>query len=188
VERRNVELKARDRDHRGSLAACVSLGAEERGALVQRDTYFHAAQGRLKLREEKDEVGARAHLIAYERPDLSEERVSRYRIVAVERPAELKAALAAALGIEAVVAKRRRLFLWRQVRIHLDEVGGLGRFVELEAVAGEKSDLSCEEELVRALRREFAIEDADLIGVSYGDLVAVAASATQSAGGSSPVQ
>ena len=42
-------------------------------------------------------------------------------------------ALDAALGTTVVVAKRRRLFIWEDVRIHLDEVEGLGTFVELEA-------------------------------------------------------
>lgn len=38
--RRNVELKASDPDPERSLAVCRSLGAEDHGELVQRDTYF----------------------------------------------------------------------------------------------------------------------------------------------------
>jgi adenylate cyclase, class 2 len=54
--RRNIELKVRDRDPGGSLAASGALGAEDRGLLVQRDTYFAVARGRLKLREEDGSV------------------------------------------------------------------------------------------------------------------------------------
>ena len=63
----------------------------------------------MKLREEE---GAEAHLIAYERSDRPGQRESRYRLVPVEKADELKAALASTLGIEVVVAKERRLFIW----------------------------------------------------------------------------
>lgn len=135
--------------------------------LVQRDTYFRARSGRLKLREEE---GRGAHLIAYERPDDTGQRQSRYRIVAVAAADELKAALAATLGVEVVVAKERALFIWEQVRIHLDRVDGLGHFIEFEAIVADDSDIAVEEARVEALRRAFAIEDAHLIGGSYSDL------------------
>ncbi len=147
---------------------CESLGAEDRGVLVQRDTYFNAHNGRLKLREEE---GAAPHLIAYERPDRAGRRESRYRIVEVARVEELKASLVAALGIKVVVAKERRLFLWESnVRIHLDQVEGLGSFIEFEAVAPADSDLSQEESQATQLRTAFEIDDADVIGGSYCDL------------------
>ena len=107
VPRRNVELKARDADPARSLSACASLGAEEHGVL-RRDTYFDAANGRLKIREQD---GDRPHLIAYERPNLSGQRESRYRIVEVQNVEELKAALSDTLGVKVVVTKERRLFL-----------------------------------------------------------------------------
>lgn len=66
-----------------------------------------------------------------------------------------------------VVEKRRRLFLWRQVRIHLDDVRGLGRFIELEAVAPPESDLSHEHRLVAELRDVFAITDDRLCARGY---------------------
>jgi adenylate cyclase class IV len=72
--RRNLELKARDRDPARSLRVCRELGAEDKGTLVQRDTYFEVPRGRLKLREEPD---AAATLIAYERPDLVVGKVRR---------------------------------------------------------------------------------------------------------------
>lgn len=84
-------------------------------------------------------------------------------------------ALTAALGVRVVIEKRRRLFLWEGVRIHLDAVEGLGSFLELEALAPAGSDLSYEQGQVRALRQALAIEDADLVGVSYCDLALAAA-------------
>lgn len=135
--------------------------------LIQRDTYFHAPHGRLKLREEE---GVMAHLIAYERPDHIGQRESRYRIIHVDQVDELRVALSNALGIKVVVAKKRCLFLWKEVRIHLDEVEGLGNFIEFEAVASDGSDLSREEAHVAIMRQAFAIDDSCVIGGSYCDL------------------
>jgi adenylate cyclase class 2 len=68
---RNLELKARDLDPARSGQVCQELGAEDKGTLIQRDTYFEVPRGRLKIREEP---GAVPHLIAYERPDLQARR------------------------------------------------------------------------------------------------------------------
>lgn len=164
---RNLELKAKEPER--SLAACESLGAEAAGVLTQRDTYFAARHGRLKLREEN---GVSAQLIAYERSDEESARESSYLIVPIGRPRELKEALESTLGVAAVVAKERRLFLWRGVRIHLDQVEGLGTYVEFEAVLGPDLDLDTGRDRIEALRAAFGIEECDLLAGSYVDLAA----------------
>jgi homotetrameric cytidine deaminase len=166
--RRNVELKARDPEPERSLERARALCAEDRGELRQRDTYFAAPRGRLKLREQQP---GGAELIAYERPDAAQARESRYRIAPVADPGALREALDAALGTVAVVDKRRRLFVWEGVRIHLDRVEGLGAFVELEGVAGADSDLAREGELVARLRAELAISDDAIEATGYADLL-----------------
>jgi predicted adenylyl cyclase CyaB len=122
--------------------------------------------GRLKLREEST---GRPQLIQYERADERRQRESRYRVVAVDDGRGIVAALTAALGIRGVVVKRRRLFVWRGVRIHLDEVDGLGTYIELEAVAAPDSDLGREHQLVAELREAFAIGDDRLCARGYAD-------------------
>jgi homotetrameric cytidine deaminase len=164
--RRNVEVKARDADPAGTLARALALGASDEGVLRQRDTYFAVARGRLKLREQ--EPGG-AQLIAYERPDEAAARTSAYRLADVADPQATREALDAALGTLVVVVKRRRLLLWEDVRIHLDEVDGLGSFVELEGVAAADSDLSAERERVARLTAELALGEPS--GASYSDLL-----------------
>jgi homotetrameric cytidine deaminase len=166
--RRNVEVKAVDPDRERSEAVCRELGAEDRGLLRQRDTYFRAARGRLKLREE--EPGG-ATLIAYDRPDATEARESRYRLVPVPDPGELRAALDQALGTATVVDKERHLWLYDGVRIHLDRVEGLGDFVELEGVAPAESDLGPEREKVARLSAALGIETDNVRPGSYADLL-----------------
>jgi homotetrameric cytidine deaminase len=157
--RRNLEIKARDADPARTLQAALDLGAEDRGELTQRDTYFAGARGRLKLREQ---TPGEAELIQYRRPDEDGPRLSEFRVVPAA--AELREALEAALGTLAVVEKRRRLLIADGVRIHLDDVDGLGTFVELEAP--EDGD---QEAKVERLTEALAIGEP--IPGSYSDLV-----------------
>jgi adenylate cyclase class 2 len=124
----------------------------------------------LKLREEPD---ATAQLIAYERPDLAGQKESRYRLVAVPGPEELREALASTLGIAAVVGKERRLFLHRGVRIHLDRVDGLGDFIEFEGVVAAGGEPDDFRGLLDDLSRAFGISPEDVLRQSYADLVRV---------------
>jgi homotetrameric cytidine deaminase len=172
--RRNVEVKARDADPAATLERALALGAADEGILRQRDTYFVVPRGRLKLREQEPGV---AQLISYERPDEPAARTSDYHLIDVASPDDVRSALDRALGILAVVEKRRRLLLWEGVRIHLDDVDGLGAFVELEAVAAPGSDLSAEREKVARLTSE--LELGDPIAGSYADLLAAMADEAQ---------
>jgi homotetrameric cytidine deaminase len=162
----NVELKARDPNPEVTTARCLNLGAVDQGEERQTDTYFVARRGRLKLRSQD---GGAVELIAYRRPDTAQASESSYiRAPASESVAE---ALEAALGTTVVVAKRRRLFVWEGVRIHLDDVDGLGSFVEFEAVLPGAGDLKTARAKVARLRSELGIEDDALVAVGYADLL-----------------
>jgi predicted adenylyl cyclase CyaB len=162
--RRNIELKARDGDPERSLACCRELGAVDHGVLWQRDTYFPVASGWLKLREQRP---GDAVLIHYDRPDQPEQRESRYQLARVLDVEEARQALTDALGVTVTIVKQRHLFLWNSVRIHLDDVDGLGRFIELEAVAPPTSDLENEWRQVALLRQRLAITDENLVAAGY---------------------
>jgi homotetrameric cytidine deaminase len=165
---RNIEFKARDPQPARTLELALGLGAEDRGEIAQTDTYFACARGRLKLREQRP---GDAELIQYRRADAPDARESRYRRVPVADAPALREALDAALGTLVVVEKRRRLLLHENVRIHIDEVEGLGSFLELEAVAQPDSDLSAEQDKVGRLRAELDITDDSLVAQSYSDLL-----------------
>lgn len=165
----NVELKARDPDPDATAARCLALGATDHGVLAQRDTYFAGRHGRLKLREQD---GSPAELIAYRRPDATEPEQSSFVRAPVDDGALVAEALDAALGATVVVVKRRRLFVWEHVRIHLDDVEGLGTFLELEALVGPgMSDADGARAKVQRLRGELAISDDALVAVGYSDLL-----------------
>ena len=168
--RQNIELKAADANPAATERACRALGALDGGLLVQRDTYFAVARGKLKLREDVERGDG--ELIFYLRGDESGLRSSSYWRAPAADPGALRELLAAAHGVLGVVAKRRRVFLHRNVRIHLDDVEGLGSFIELESVlasAGEES--AAEAEALAEVVAALALAGRETIAAGYLDLM-----------------
>ena len=163
---RNIELKAHLRDRQRALEVCEELSATTHGDIRQTDVYFPVEAGRFKLRisEPGDD-----HLVFYRRPDAPGPKGCDYVLHTVD--GGMREVLSAALGELAVVEKVRTLFLWENVRIHLDRVVGLGDFIEFEAVLGDGYDDADGEGKVARLRDAFGIGSVDLVEVSYLDLV-----------------
>ena len=166
---RNIELKARLTDPAAARVIAERLCGPTAAVLRQIDTYFSCDHGRLKLREIQ---GFAAELIWYDRPDDAQAKSSDYLIASVADAATLRQSLARALGIRGVVAKTRRLYLYQNVRIHLDDVDGAGSFLEFEAVLSDQIDDLAGQRQVDDLRREFGIAAADLLAGSYSDMLA----------------
>ena len=70
-----------------------------------------------------------------------------------------------------MVDKQRELYLWRHTRIHLDEVAGLGPFLELETVVTDQTQEAAEREC-REVQAALRIREEDLVAGSYADLLA----------------
>ena len=165
---RNVEIKARVRDL-DALRVRVEAQAGGPGEILdQEDIFFHAPTGRVKLRTFPD---GRGELIAYDRPDETGASLSSFHIHRTENPVGLKSFLSDVLGVRGAVRKRRLLYRIGQTRIHLDEVDGLGSFLELETVL---TDAQSEEEgarIVAGILAKLGIPDEDRIDCAYIDLL-----------------
>jgi predicted adenylyl cyclase CyaB len=141
-------------------------GSPER--IDQIDTFFHGVKGRLKLRTFADGSG---ELIQYERASTVDPRESAYLRYPVADPPRLLELLSRALGVRGVLRKRRWLYLAGRTRIHLDQVEGLGEFIELELVLDGDETVDQGVPRVRELMRRLEIEDRDSIDVAYIDLL-----------------
>jgi predicted adenylyl cyclase CyaB len=133
---KNIEIKAPAPDPALLEERLNAIEATHEWTRRQRDTFFHVAEGYLKLRVVDGEPG---ELIAYRRAPGPDPRPSDYDIAPVDDPARLETVLARCLGVRGVVEKTRRYYRRNHTRIHLDEVQGLGGFVELETVASRIS-------------------------------------------------
>jgi predicted adenylyl cyclase CyaB len=80
--------------------------------------------------------------------------------------------LTKSIGIKVVVQKKREIYYSKNVKFHIDEVPGLGSFVEIEA-GNILADLSKEElqQQCDFYLKEFKIEEKDLVEVSYSDML-----------------
>ena len=136
--------------------------------IEQEDTFFNVPRGRLKLREFASSTG---ELIQYDRQDTSGPKESSYIRSPIAEPETLIQALATALGVRAVVKKRRSLFLVKQTRIHLDEVEGLGNFIELEVVLEPGQTASEGAIIAEKISSELGIRQQDLVSGAYVDLL-----------------
>jgi adenylate cyclase, class 2 len=162
----NFEFKAYLHDPAGVRAILKRKRARFLGADRQVDTYFSVPTGRLKVREGRIENS----LIFYQRTNSARARRSNVEMVLLPRRNSVRAILSRALGVLAVVEKRREIYFLGNVKIHLDQVRGLGTFVEVEAMT-RTGDIRKVREQAANFRNLFAISSADIIAQSYSDMI-----------------
>lgn len=164
----NFEFKAKC-NHLGRIREILQReGADYKGRDHQIDIYFNVPRGRLKLRKGDIENS----LIAYEREDYAGAKQSNVYLVGVELGSNLEQVLTTTLGVKVVVDKQRDIYFIGNVKFHVDEVSGLGSFIEVEAidldglVGRERLQEQC-----NYYKGLFGIREEDMISQSYSDLL-----------------
>ena len=165
----NVEVKATLKNRSAALATAGCIADSGPEILLQEDVFFHCESDRLKLRIFHSSHG---ELIRYQREDRAGARRSNYLIAQTSDPYVMREILAKTLGVVGTVNKTRTLFLAGQTRIHIDQVDGLGDFLELEVVLRPGQPEEDGERIAKALLNEFKVDPEDQIAVAYVDLLA----------------
>lgn len=169
--KRNVEIKARVADLAAVRRVVEGLADSGPMELEQEDTFFACPRGRLKLR---CFAGcAQAQLIYYERAQVAGPKESRYAVHSTADPEGLREVLSAALDVVGVVRKRRAVYLIGPTRVHLDQVEGLGDFIELEVVLQPQQSVAEGEAVAQALMSKLGIAPSQLLDRAYLDLLPV---------------
>lgn len=160
----NLELKVKINSIKKLEKLAKTASAEFKGVLKQKDVYFKNKKGLLKLRIEN---GA-CCLIKYLR-DEKGKRWSNYEILKLEGK-NIEEYLKDILAVEVVVEKNRKLYVYKDTRIHLDEVKNLGKFLELETVVTKNKNHAEKEfyEVVKMLNLDLTKQ----IKASYRNLLA----------------
>ena len=83
----------------------------------------------------------------------------------------LKRVLQLAYGIRGVVRKTRYLYIVGQTRVHLDDVEGLGHFMELEVVMQEAQSDAVGQKIAEGLMNSLGVGKSDLLEGAYMDLI-----------------
>ena len=181
----NLELKARITSIAEASLITRNLGAKSMGVLRQRDIYYNVRSGRLKLRiieqslnfnnrikhssNTRNSTSKSAELIFYCRPDKRWGRYSNYLVIPVTDLKLTNELCTTILGQKVIVEKHRQLFLYKNARIHIDEVRKLGMFVEFEVIVS-KGRIQAQY-LLKFLAKQFGIQKTDTIGSSYSELL-----------------
>ena len=165
---RNVEIKARVTDLTALEASVQTIADSGPVEIFQDDCFFQSPEGRLKLRDFGD---GRGELIYYQRPDQSGPKHCHYEIAPTDQPDQLRLVLALAWGEAGRVRKNRRLYLIGRTRIHLDQVEGLGDFMELEVVLNDDEFTASGQQEADGLMAELGISAADLVDCAYVDMI-----------------
>jgi adenylate cyclase class 2 len=173
----NLEIKCRYADHRAARRHALRDGAIDSATLAQTDTYFNVASGRLKLRHNSLLAGGKStreeshELIFYRRPNVYSPKASNYeRLPLIDGPRALRF-FTEGFGLRVCVRKTRRVFLKDNLRIHLDTVRGLGKFLEFELIVSPAHPLSACKKRMAQLLTLFQIPPESLIRYSYADLL-----------------
>lgn len=126
----NLEIKVKVESHSKIIRKLKELNAEYCGVLKQKDVYFNIKYSLLKLRIENGNES----VIFYNREESkSKTRWSDYSILHLKNN-DGENFFSKLFNIEAVVEKKRQLYIFDNTRIHLDTVKNLGKFIELETI------------------------------------------------------
>jgi len=164
----NIEIKAHVRDFDEIRRRAEKLSNTPVEVIPQVDTFFNTSHGRLKLRVLAEDKG---QLIYYNRPDQEGPKRSDYHLSLNSDPENLKQVLELAYGIRGVVRKTRYLYIVDQTRVHLDDVEGLGQFMELEVVMREGQSDAEGQLIAEGLMAALGVERNDLLEGAYMDLL-----------------
>jgi predicted adenylyl cyclase CyaB len=164
----NIEIKADIQNYEVILERVRQIGDGPGAEIEQEDIFFNTPHGRLKLRILGPDVG---QLIYYERADHLGPKPSEYYITNTEDPQGLRHVLESGLGVRGVVRKKRALFFIGQTRIHLDQVEGLGEFLELEVVLGAGQTSEAGVAIANELMHRLGVSETDLVQGAYIDLM-----------------
>ncbi|HHH52666.1 MAG TPA: CYTH domain-containing protein [Bacteroidetes bacterium] len=165
---KNVEIKAKCFEPEKVEKVLLENGADYKGLDHQTDTYFNVRTGRLKMRQGNIEKS----LIYYDRPNRKGPKQSTFNLYKSDNLEELKPLLESSLGIMVEVKKHRKIFFIDYVKFHIDEVEGLGSFVEIEAgdLDNTKSVTELREKCDYYMRL-LEIKEENLVNISYSDML-----------------
>ena len=131
----------------------------------QKDIYFKIQSGRLKLRIINKKIG---ELILYDRKETKKLRVSKYIISRTEDFKNLNTILSNFFKVIVIVEKLREIYIFNNIRIHLDKVKNLGEFLEFEIIY---NNFNKAKKQMIFLIDYFKLDKHKFINHSYSDLL-----------------
>jgi predicted adenylyl cyclase CyaB len=167
---KNIELKIELHNFKEIKQRLLEIKAESKGTLLQVDTYYDYPDGRLKAREinKKEFV-----IIYYKRPNEAASKISNYKVYRFEKKdfAQIKKMFSDLCDEKVIVRKVRDLWIYKNTRIHLDNVNNLGNYLELETVVEESENIKRYQLEHKEIVNLLDIGHCKKLGESYSDML-----------------
>lgn len=170
-----VEVKVRA-DHDGVRTALDEHAVERIDAVVQTDTYYDAphrsfaeTDEALRIRREEPVAGGEpTTVVTYKGPLVDDSSKTRREIETAIADADDADAILTALGFDpaATVRKERERYSFGEFTVTLDDVTGLGEFVEIETEVTE-NEVSTASDRAHELLAELGLDPESGIRRSY---------------------
>jgi len=169
---RSVTLKAKVEDVEAMECALFQLTQSIGHVLREEDVYFSVPVGQMKLRTNLNRSGRDdGQLISYRQTNNCGPNLSESRITHVQGVARLRHTLALSLDELGTINKHRRIYTKNNFRASVDEVEGLGCFVDIDIHSDNVESIEEMVEQARSIQKELGIEDEQLVCFSYLDLI-----------------
>ncbi len=165
----NIEIKARVHCPEEIHARVRALAGSPAGTFCQEDVFFKVPRGRLKMRIQSDNS---VEFIYYQRTDKGVPMYSAYFRTKPENSNDTEAELRRLFGTKRTVRKTRTLFWLDGARIHVDDVEGLGHFLEIEVPVSSPTKTHHAKALADKIISSLAIPADDFICQAYEELLA----------------
>lgn len=170
-----VEVKVRA-DHERVRERLDAIGATPLGTVRQVDTYFDApdrdfaeTDEALRIRREGPEEGDQIARVTYKGALVDAQSKTRTEAETVVADADAMTSVLEGLGFEpaATVRKERDRYEYGDFHVALDDVDGLGEFVEVETETVVADDVARERNRAVDVLAELDLDPADGIRTSY---------------------
>lgn len=167
---KNIEIKVEAKSFQDIVTILINMKATPKEKLSQIDTYYLIKNSiRLKTREINKK---NLELIYYKRANNQKSKKSSYDIMPYEykNKQNLKNILKKIFGVKVIVRKERQLWIYKNTRIHLDQVKNLGKYIELETVIKNISPKKAMEEHLSIINK-LELNKLKKVAHSYSDLM-----------------
>lgn len=166
-EHRCLVIKAQVEDISTVIKRARAIAEQGPLEIFLEDSDFDCPEGKVKLRSFSS-AGTKA--IFFESEDTATAKEFRVRILRTSDPELMIQAMSDHYAVLSKLRKKRTLVIVGNARIFLDEVEGLGSFVEIEVFLSENVTVDQGTTTIGLLMNRLGIRKKDLVGESYIDL------------------
>ncbi|MBI2060054.1 MAG: CYTH domain-containing protein [Nitrospirae bacterium] len=168
---RAVEAKARVDEFTDVQKTLKDLGARRGGEWEEKDVYFKVKRGKYKLKTDEDGKSA---LLFYFKDAVKGAKLCVCEKLPLKERGKMSQFLQANFGQGVEIKRKRSRYMLDSIRIFLDDVLDIGKFVKIEAPVDPTTPVHDAKKHVDDLVKKFRFTDRELTSYTYDELHRIA--------------